>query len=189
MNVRFKTIFVAAGFLLAGCSGNTREILGIHRQSPDEFRVVSNPPLSMPPDFAVRPPKEMAEAASVEYTADNKKIVFEKASSHLSVAEPDRLTQGERSFLDLAGTENSDPKIKELLEQEAKQAEEAKANEKGFFSKMTAKITGKEDEKSLVDAGKERKRIIENEKDGKPVTEGETPTTSGDSGGILNKVF
>ncbi len=40
---------------LGGCSGN-QEFLGRNRQAPDEFAVYSRAPLSMPPDFSLRPP-------------------------------------------------------------------------------------------------------------------------------------
>ncbi len=40
---------------LGGCSGN-QEFLGQNRQAPDEFAVYSRAPLSMPPDFSLRPP-------------------------------------------------------------------------------------------------------------------------------------
>ena len=42
--------------LTAGCSNTTREALGLTKRSPDEFQVVSNAPLSMPPDYNLRPP-------------------------------------------------------------------------------------------------------------------------------------
>src|ERR1043165_793788 len=40
---------------VAGCS-STKEMLGLTKRSPDEFQVVSRAPLSMPPDYSLRPP-------------------------------------------------------------------------------------------------------------------------------------
>src|SRR3982751_1819152 len=40
---------------VAGCS-STKEMLGLTKHSPDEFQVVSRAPLSMPPDYSLRPP-------------------------------------------------------------------------------------------------------------------------------------
>src|SRR3954463_12091150 len=45
--------FLAAA--VAGCS-STKEMLGLTKRSPDEFQVVSRAPLSMPPDYSLRPP-------------------------------------------------------------------------------------------------------------------------------------
>jgi len=52
-------IFAAAALLLAGCS-ETGSILGFDRGGPDEFTVVRNPPLSVPPQATLRPPVQGA---------------------------------------------------------------------------------------------------------------------------------
>src|ERR1700743_853263 len=44
---------------LAACS-DIKEDLGMGRSPPDEFAVVDRPPLSMPPDFGLRPPQPRA---------------------------------------------------------------------------------------------------------------------------------
>ena len=50
--------------LLAGCSqGEVKENLGLVREAPDEFRVVSRPPLSVPREFFLTPPTPGAERA------------------------------------------------------------------------------------------------------------------------------
>ena len=41
---------------LGGCSG-VSESLGFAKQSPDEFAVVRNAPLTLPPDYTLRPPQ------------------------------------------------------------------------------------------------------------------------------------
>jgi hypothetical protein len=41
---------------VSGCDG-VRQTLGIDKSPPDEFRIVSRAPLSLPPDFALRPPQ------------------------------------------------------------------------------------------------------------------------------------
>ena len=46
---------VSLPLLVGGCS-NIRETLGLSKQSPDEFKVVSRAPLSMPPDYNLKPP-------------------------------------------------------------------------------------------------------------------------------------
>ena len=50
--------FLAAGMLLSGCGGgNWKQTLGIEPTSPDEFAVESRAPLTLPPDFDLRPPQ------------------------------------------------------------------------------------------------------------------------------------
>jgi hypothetical protein len=46
---------LAAGFLLAGCN-NFKQAIGIEPQAPDEFAVESRAPLTVPPEFDLRPP-------------------------------------------------------------------------------------------------------------------------------------
>lgn len=41
--------------VLAACSGVTKEDLGLSRRSPDETQVEQRAPLSLPPEFGVRP--------------------------------------------------------------------------------------------------------------------------------------
>lgn len=44
------------GLALAACGG-VKDDLGLSKEAPDEFAVVRNAPLSLPPDFNLRPPK------------------------------------------------------------------------------------------------------------------------------------
>jgi hypothetical protein len=47
-----------AALLLAGCSGSDlSRTFGFTRDAPDEYTVTTQVPLSMPPDFTVRPPQ------------------------------------------------------------------------------------------------------------------------------------
>jgi hypothetical protein len=50
---------LALPLALAACGngGNLARTFGLSRDAPDEFRVTTQAPLSMPPDFALRPPE------------------------------------------------------------------------------------------------------------------------------------
>ncbi len=64
--------------LLVACgSGSARDSLGLRRSSPDEFKVISNQPLSVPPDFALRPPVE-GSAKALASTQSDSSILFDK---------------------------------------------------------------------------------------------------------------
>ncbi len=52
--LRFSLI-AAVIMALSACSGVKKQ-LGLTKQSPDEFKVVARAPLSLPPDFSLRPP-------------------------------------------------------------------------------------------------------------------------------------
>jgi len=49
-------VIACAGVVLAGCS-EVKRAIGIDRAPPDEFAVESRAPLTIPPDFALRPPQ------------------------------------------------------------------------------------------------------------------------------------
>ena len=42
---------------LAGCGGDVERTFGLTREAPDEFTVTTRAPLSMPPDYALSPPR------------------------------------------------------------------------------------------------------------------------------------
>jgi len=48
---------VAACLAAAGCGDSLTRTIGLSRDAPDEFVVTTRAPLSMPPDFDVRPPR------------------------------------------------------------------------------------------------------------------------------------
>jgi hypothetical protein len=48
---------VAASALALGACGNVRQSLGMTRVTPDEFLTVSTAPLSLPPEYGLRPPQ------------------------------------------------------------------------------------------------------------------------------------
>jgi hypothetical protein len=63
---------LAAGLLLSGCSG-FKQTIGLEAQAPDEFAVESRAPLTVPPEFDLRPPapgaprpQDMNPAASAQ---------------------------------------------------------------------------------------------------------------------------
>lgn len=62
-------VCVTAIGLLGGCS-DFRQIVGLDQAAPDEFAVETRAPLTIPPDFDLRPPKPGAprpqEASSAE---------------------------------------------------------------------------------------------------------------------------
>lgn len=47
---------VLASLVLSGCGGFRRAV-GLDRRAPDEFAVVKEAPLVIPPDFTLRPPR------------------------------------------------------------------------------------------------------------------------------------
>ena len=55
---RFTLILGLAGsaLLLSACSESQKQTLGFSQPPPDEFRVITRAPLTVPPNLALRPP-------------------------------------------------------------------------------------------------------------------------------------
>ncbi len=58
MTTNFRLVLLASLLGLAACSGDElTRTFGLTRDAPDEFQVTTRAPLSMPPDFTLRPPR------------------------------------------------------------------------------------------------------------------------------------
>jgi DUF3035 family protein len=55
-------VAIGAVLALAGCSNGTRQPLGMTQGAPDESQTMGHLPLTVPPDFNVRPPAQGAPA-------------------------------------------------------------------------------------------------------------------------------
>ncbi len=64
--------------LLPGCA-DFRQIVGLDRVGPDEFAVESRAPLTIPPEFNLRPPQPGAPRPQEATAADKAKKVIEAA--------------------------------------------------------------------------------------------------------------
>ena len=69
-------IFLLSSILLVSCS-KIRDSAGVNRKNIDEFRVIENPPLVIPPDFNLLPPNQLEEKSIANVESDlAKEILF-----------------------------------------------------------------------------------------------------------------
>ncbi len=175
--VMIRTFLIASMVLaLSACEGVQKQ-LGLTKQSPDEFKVVARAPLSLPPDYTLRPP-EPGIPRPQEGTASQqaKNAVFRLQQPEAGTLEPkiesDKRSRAELSLLKAAGADQADPNIRRIID-----AETLRINaESDDF--LEALVFWREPEAAgeIVDATEEAKRLRENAALGKPVTDGETPT-------------
>ena len=176
---------------LAGCS-SLGSILGADKTPPDEFRVVSRAPLSLPPDYGLTAPQPGAQRpqeTDIRQTA--RQIVVDRDSGPVRQQSPALAGRdpGEAAFLRLAGAGNADPSIRGVVNRESSLLAEA---ETGFVDSLmfwnSPQAPG-----VIVDADKEARRLRENAALGRSPTAGETPTIrrkgDGLSQGILSGIF
>lgn len=105
-------VVLAAAAATSGCASMQRA-LGAARTSPDEFRVVTQAPLTLPPDYALRPPRP-GETRPQELQPD------ENARAALFGQQiAPSATQGERALVSNAGAEAVDPTIRDQIDFES----------------------------------------------------------------------
>jgi hypothetical protein len=194
-----KQLLIAALALalpaLAGGCSSVKETLGLTKQSPDEFKVVSRAPLSMPPDYNLRPPTPGAPRPQEGTARDQAAAaVFGYPGAGL---QPDQIppvgegeaeaaqSSGESALLQSAGAGGVDPNIRQLVDSEtaADQADSQTLADTLVFWRDP------EPYGDVVDAEAEQKRLQENAALGQPVTTGETPVIVRKKRGMLEGIF
>jgi hypothetical protein len=96
---------VAAASLLAGCT-DVRRAIGLEQVAPDEFAVESRAPLTIPPEFDLRPPQPGAPRPQEKSANQQARQAFERAGPGEpgKQASDSRLHQGEGGLTDLGPT-------------------------------------------------------------------------------------
>lgn len=160
-----------------------KETLGLTRKAPDEFRVVSRPPLSVPPDFNLRPPAPGEEGAAAAAPTRDQAAGLVLGDGAATATTPDTAVTpvtatptrpaADATFLNAAGVSAKDDKIRDTLNQEQTEAVQKEEEETWLDKWLPSKDASKKD--PAVDAKGEAERIRTNKDSGKPVTEGETP--------------
>lgn len=181
--------------LLSACENSTvRDTLGMTRSAPDEFRVVSRPPLSVPPEFSLRPPGTGESGAAAETPArmQAQEMILgtpgdtlrpgNAETAVMSVSSGELESTADANFLQRAGyTPNATATRQQLQQEELVKSEEEKS--------MLQKLREPSDKEPTVNPELEAERLRSNRDAGKPVTEGETPMHEPKDNGTLGRIF
>lgn len=184
--MKLKSSFLlAALLLLAACSGDIKETLGLSKEAPDEFVVVSRPPLSLPPDFELHPPgTQSAPNPSMESTARDALFNTSEPSKSGAATDKSGLSSSTSAFLKKAGADDAHADIRQQLNEDA-----ATPRTDSTAGSLYEQMVGKDKAEPVVDAAKESERLRTNKQEGKPATEGDTPTAPAESPSVLDKIF
>lgn len=188
---------------LTACSGGEmRQTLGLDRKAPDEFVVYARPPLSVPPEFDLKPPRpgeEGPHSTSTEAQARKALLGTQAKPASLDgmeaepsvetavvpVLEADAPSAAQASFLSKAGADKADPKIRNELREDVLAEPVKKKKAQSLYEELV------EDEKTepVVDAKKESERLRKNKDEGKPANEGEVPVEETKPKSLIDRVF
>lgn len=103
---------LAAAGAATGCSTVSRAV-GAAKVSPDEYRVVSQAPLTLPPDYSLRPPRPGEPRPQELQPADDARAALFGQDVAANA------TQGERTLVTHAGAETVDPNIRDTIDFES----------------------------------------------------------------------
>jgi hypothetical protein len=180
---------LVAAAALSGCT-DTRRALGLEKSTPDEFNVVSRAPLSLPPDYRLRPPQPGAtrpQEGTVQQQA--KQSIFRagetgESRQQASIPQGNR-SEAEMALLRQAGAGREDPNIRQTVNAEATRQLDADRSfvDTLLFWRATPQPG------TVIDAQKENQRLRENLALGRPSTEGETPIIQRKKKALLEGIF
>lgn len=186
-------LFLPAILLVSACqSGDVRETLGISAAAPDEFVVVSRPPLSVPPEFDLKPPVPGApETRAIPADIQAKQAVFgssrteQNPETAVDSIEAENLpSSGEATFFSKLKLDEADPAIRSKLGEDAitqRDTSEAKT--------LLEQLQIEDDDQPVVDPKREAARLRDNKDNDRPLNEGEVPTVDPKGGGLIDKLF
>ena len=136
-------LLLLSSVLVVSCS-KVRESAGVNRKNIDEFTVIENPPLVIPPDFNLLPPDQLEEKNLDKAESDlAKEILFglegetNNDNSELSTME---------NILSESNADDTDDSIRNEIDEQF-------ASEKGSISKSW------DDEMEILDSISESERI------------------------------
>ncbi|TNE37384.1 MAG: DUF3035 domain-containing protein [Alphaproteobacteria bacterium] len=99
----------------SGCS-SIGSALGLEKTAPDEFAVVTKAPLVIPPDFSLRPPQPGAARPNEQSPSSAASTaVFQTAGNEVA---PATQTEGEKELIALAGADDTDGSIRQIVEED-----------------------------------------------------------------------
>ncbi len=188
MAVRNGFFLIASGLvgilLLSGCTG-TKRALGLEKSIPDEFAVLNRGPLVMPPDYNLHPPVPGADRPQ-ELPAVEQARIAVLGRAKLEALKAHGLSNGEVILLAHAGADVAAPDVRTVLDREA-------STFAGEDPKFTHKLLNWKDENAsqgvALDPVAEKKRLAQNQAEGKKANEGNVPTIDKGGSGKFLGVF
>ena len=113
--MKFTRVAAIAALLGAACLGGcdtASKAFGLSKVTPDEFRVVTKAPLTLPPDYSLRPPapgqprpQELEPESAARLALTNQR-------------EDEVRSDGEKLFVEKAGADKADPLIRYVVDDE-----------------------------------------------------------------------
>ena len=189
------TLLALGTFVLGGC-GAFENLGGGKKVSPDEFKIVSHSPLTMPPNAELRPPRpgepRPQEVTPAEQAKEALSPVLagrsQQARGAGGAAAAGGRTGSEQALVQKAGQSAGgggiDPNIRSRVNQDTKTINDS---DKSFIDSLIF-WQDKGPSGTIIDPTKEQQRLRDAQAAGQPVT-GNPPTITRRKRGLLEGVF
>lgn len=204
-NSRLTLAVVSLALVLGACE-NVKDQLGLNKSSPDEFAVLTRAPLTLPPDYKLRPPdpgavrpqevsvQERVKAALYNTSPEGagnastatvgESALLSRAGSSVAGSGP-TATVGESALLSLAGSSAQQSNIRAVINRD----NAIFAEEDGNFVDALIFWRDPEDSSTIVDPAREDQRLQEAEATGEAPNAGETAVIERRNQGLLEGLF
>jgi len=185
--VPFRILLAAAllPLVLAGCSGAGDDVsraFGMTRDSPDEFRVTTRAPLSMPPAYTLRPPRPGAPRPQ-EMSMSREAEATLAPQSALAGNQGGTVTAGQQALLTASG-----PAAPANIRQQVNNDAAIDQTQRGFVDEMMFWHTPT-DKSVVVDPQRESQRLRENAALGQSPINGDTLIIQRKPESFWSKIF
>jgi Protein of unknown function (DUF3035) len=177
-----RLVLLSALVTLAGCSGSdlTRSF-GLTRDPPDEFQVTTRAPLSMPPDFSIRPPRPGASRPQEQSQAQQAEAALvpqvELGAGNAA------MSPGQQALLQQAGPP-APADIRSRVDTESARLEPGHRFADRLMFWRSPPPPG-----TVVDPTRESQRLRENAALGQSPSVGDTPIIQRKAGSVLGSIF
>lgn len=177
------TVLLSAALMLSGCESVKKQV-GAGRHSPDEFAVVKRAPLTLPPEYSLRPPSADYIPPASEATQQARSVLMGEAAASAAAK-----GSADQAFLARTGAQQADPDIRAAINRD-----------NGYIALQNRTVADRlifwsenEDNPdraptSVVDAAAEAERIQQNRAEGKPLNDGNVPVIEKKKS-TLDKIF
>jgi hypothetical protein len=168
---RATILMLMASAALVGC-GDVREAAGVKKKAPDEFAVVRRAPLTVPPDFELRPPRPGERPLPAIDPRQQAEAAVLGSSASAAAVPSSSTVDSEDALLRALHIDDVDPSIRAQVDQESALLA---VDERNFVERL---MFWREPPPpgTAVNAEDERRRLQENEALGRSPTSGTTPS-------------
>ncbi|HEX2941190.1 MAG TPA: DUF3035 domain-containing protein [Rhodopila sp.] len=174
-------VLLASLLVLSGCGDSLTRNFGLTREVPDEFTVTTRAPLSMPPDYNLRPPRPGATRPQEQ---SERQQAEQALVPQLALGAPKGDTSpGQEALMAEAGP-SAPADIRKKIDQDAHMA----SADQGFIDKVLY-WRKTNPEHVQVDPQKESQRLRQNAALGEPPNIGDTPIIQQKKTGWFTDLF